>query len=80
MQVFDIGANYGVYTLPMAKSLVSRGALWAFKPSSKTAAYLNGSLAENGFDNFELIQAALSNIAGTACLTSSPMEQTSSVA
>lgn len=72
MQALDIGANYGVYTLPMAKILGPEGALWAFEPTSTTAAYLSDSLADNGFDNVELIQAALSNRAGMAKLNLNP--------
>ncbi|MCB7129827.1 MAG: hypothetical protein J3T61_09850, partial [Candidatus Brocadiales bacterium] len=56
MQALDIGANFGVYTLPMAKILGPEGALWAFEPTSTTAAYLSDSLDENGFCNVELIQ------------------------
>jgi len=72
MQALDIGANFGVYTLPMAKILGPEGALWAFEPTSTTTAYLNDSLDENRFCNVKLIQVALSNKVGTAKLSLNP--------
>ena len=35
-KVVDIGANYGVYTLPMAKKVGATGHVWAFEPTSST--------------------------------------------
>ena len=69
MQAIDIGANYGVYTLSIARILGPEGRLWAFEPATSTKAYLGSSLAENNFENVELIQAALSNVSGTAKLS-----------
>ena len=36
----DIGANYGVYTLSMAKRVGANGHVWAFEPASSTAQFL----------------------------------------
>jgi tRNA A58 N-methylase Trm61 len=38
--VIDIGANYGVYTLPMAQKVGASGHVWAFEPASGTAQLL----------------------------------------
>ena len=38
MQVIDIGANYGVYALSMARAVGTSGHVWAFEPASGTAA------------------------------------------
>lgn len=67
-QVLDIGANYGVYTLTMAKCVETAGKVWAFEPASTTASYLERSIRENNIDNIQLIRAALSNRRGTARL------------
>jgi predicted O-methyltransferase YrrM len=44
-KVIDIGANYGVYTLPMAKAVGTTGSVWAFEPASHTAALLAEGIA-----------------------------------
>lgn len=69
MAVIDIGANYGVYTLTIAKAVGTEGHVWAFEPARETADYLRASLAENGFDQVELIRAALSDHEGEAHLS-----------
>jgi FkbM family methyltransferase len=66
--VVDIGANYGVYTLPMAQKIGASGHLWAFEPSSSTAQFLARGIAENGFGHVTLEQKALSRASGTARL------------
>lgn len=67
-KVIDIGANYGAYTLPMARAIGGRGRLWAFEPTSITARYLAKSIELNGLTNVSLVEAALSDHAGTATL------------
>ena len=37
--VIEIGANYGVYTLPMALKVGPGGHVWAFEPASSTAQF-----------------------------------------
>ena len=66
MKVIDIGANYGTYALTMAKLVGDTGKVWAFEPTEATANCLRESIAENHFQNFELIQAGLSNRIGQA--------------
>lgn len=67
-KAIDIGANYGLFTLSMAKVVGPLGNVWAFEPASSTAAFLADSLAINGFSQVTLDQRALSEKAGTAQL------------
>src|ERR1700739_1661996 len=66
--VIDIGANYGVYTLPMAQKVGSGGHVWAFEPASGTAGFLAQSITVNGFGQVTLEQKAVSSTAGSAQL------------
>lgn len=68
MAAIDIGANYGVYTLTLAKLAGPEGRIWAFEPAGKTAGFLQQSLTANGFGHVELICAALSDHVGQAAL------------
>ena len=69
MAVLDIGANYGVYTLAIAKAAGAAGQVWAFEPASATADFLAQSLVENKFEQVALVRAALSDHEGTAHLS-----------
>lgn len=60
----DVGANYGVYTLSMAAAIGSAGKLYAFEPDGVTAHQLRASVDANGFDQVEIIQRAVSDVAG----------------
>jgi FkbM family methyltransferase len=66
--VVDIGANYGVYTLPMAHKVGASGHVWAFEPASSTAHFLARGIAENGFGHVTLEQKAMSSASGSAQL------------
>ena len=68
-RAIDIGANYGVYTLSMAKSVGPTGAVWAFEPASSTAAFLAQGIEANKFTQVTLERSALSRECGTAQLT-----------
>lgn len=68
-QVIDIGANYGVYTLSMAKAVGADGRVWAFEPASRTADFLARGIAANGFGQVVLERSALSSAPGSARLT-----------
>lgn len=68
MKIIDIGANYGLYTLTIAKIIGDQGKIWAFEPTTTTAACLKQSISENKFNNIELIQAGLSDRIGKAKL------------
>jgi FkbM family methyltransferase len=67
--IIDIGANYGVYTLPMAQKVGASGHVWAFEPASSTAQYLAQGIAANGFGHVTLVQKAVSSVAGSGQLT-----------
>jgi FkbM family methyltransferase len=68
-KIIDIGANYGVYTLSMAKTVGPTGRVWAFEPASTTARLLAESIQANGFSQVVLEQSALSSAPGTAQLS-----------
>jgi FkbM family methyltransferase len=67
-QVIDIGANYGIYALTMAKMVGKSGTVWAFEPASMTAALLAQSINANGFNNVILDRSAISATTGMAQL------------
>lgn len=77
--VIDVGANYGVYTLSMAKTIGSTGSLWAFEPTSSTAALLREGVKTNGFRHVCVEQCALSNRSGTAQLALSDQSEMNSL-
>lgn len=64
----DIGANYGVYALTMARAVGGSGRVWAFEPASATASLLSASIAANAYTHVTLEQSALSNTCGQARL------------
>ncbi len=66
MQAVDIGANFGVYTLAMARRVGPSGRVWSFEPTRLPLGYLKQSIAANGFANVDLISVALSSHDGTA--------------
>ena len=68
-RVIDIGANYGVYTLSMARLVGPTGRVWAFEPASTTASLLAASIAANNFCQVVLELSALSSTKGTAQLS-----------
>lgn len=65
----DIGANYGLFTLSIAKAVGPAGRVWAFEPASTTARTLAESLEINGFQQVVLDCRAVSDHAGTEQLT-----------
>jgi FkbM family methyltransferase len=68
-KVIDIGANYGVYALSMARTVGPTGCVWAFEPASGTARLLAEGIAANGFTQVVLDRRALSSAGGTAQLS-----------
>lgn len=79
MKVIDIGANYGLYTLTIAKIIGNSGSVWAFEPTEMTATCLKKSILENQLSNITLIQAGLSDRSGTARLFTSPNSELNSL-
>jgi len=68
MNIIDIGANYGLYTLSCAKKMENSGNLWSFEPTAIVVECLQESLNKNNFSNTTLIKAGLSNKCGEAKL------------
>jgi FkbM family methyltransferase len=68
-KVIDIGANMGVYSLSMARTVGPTGGVWSFEPASSTAGLLAQSIAANGFSHVVLDQCALSSASGTLRLS-----------
>lgn len=66
--VVDIGANYGVYALSLARKVGSNGQVWAFEPASDTAKLLRESASANNTNWLHVMQQALSDREGTAWL------------
>lgn len=64
----DIGANYGVYTLSMAKTVAAGGKVWAFEPARETARFLSESVVLNKFGHVQVVNAALSDFDGDGTL------------
>lgn len=69
MRVLDIGANYGLYTLSMAKKVGETGHVLAVEPASTTVSYLKKSVDINKFENIKILQIALSDKNGIANLS-----------
>ena len=67
--VIDIGANYGVYTLSIARAVGPSGSVLAFEPASATASLLEASVAANGYSHVTVRRSAVSAVAGTGQLT-----------
>ena len=64
MTAIDIGANLGVYSLPLASRLGESGAVFSYEPGGEARECLQASLDLNGFQNFRLSPCALSNRSG----------------
>jgi FkbM family methyltransferase len=61
MTVLDIGANLGVYSLPMARAVGPDGQVFAYEPASAPRRLLALSKAKNEAANLHVIAAALSD-------------------
>lgn len=79
MNVIDIGANYGLYTLSCARKIDKNGKLWAFEPTPSVAECLRDSIEKNKFSNINLIEAGLSNRSGEARLAINPNAELNSL-
>jgi FkbM family methyltransferase len=61
MTVLDIGANLGVYSLPITRLVGPNGQVFAYEPGSEARRLLTMSKTLNGFENLHVIDAALSD-------------------
>lgn len=62
----DVGANFGVYTLAMARAVGARGRVVAYEPASATFAFLQETLRKSGLSQVEAVCAAISSREGFA--------------
>ena len=79
MTVIDIGANLGVYCLPMARLVGPGGQVFAYEPASETRRLLALGKAENGADNLHIIAAALSDGEREGHLVLTPLSEFNSL-
>lgn len=61
MNVIDIGANLGVYSLPAARMVGPAGQVYAYEPASDTRRMLDASKKKNRSINLNIVAAALSD-------------------
>ncbi|MBN8982264.1 MAG: FkbM family methyltransferase [Rhizobiales bacterium] len=61
MNVIDIGANLGVYSLPAARMAGPTGQVYAYEPASETRRMLEAGKRKNRSINLNVIAAALSD-------------------
>ena len=62
--VVDIGANIGVFTVPLARHIGPHGRLYAFEPQRIIFQLMCSNVAANGIHNVMAVQGAASNQAG----------------
>lgn len=63
---YDIGANYGVHTLLMAKLVGPLGHVYAFEPVPEIMAQLRENVQLNGFSNVTCVELALGDWTGSS--------------
>lgn len=64
----DVGANKGDFTLLAAAVVGTSGTVLSIEPHPENVHWINASIAENGFENIEVLQLACSDRDGTAQL------------
>lgn len=79
-RALDVGANFGVYTLTLARRAAPGGKVWAVEPAANTAAWLRASLERNGLLNVALIQAGLAARRGSGLLELHPNPELNRIA
>jgi len=72
MNIVDIGANVGYYTLLAARRVGTHGKVYAFEPEPRNFELLIENIRMNSYENVIAIQRAVSNESGTAPLFLSP--------
>ena len=66
--VFDVGANVGLYTVLLAKTVGEAGQVIAFEPEAQTCEHLRENLKLNGALNVQCFRKALGERTGQALL------------
>jgi FkbM family methyltransferase len=72
MTVLDIGANYGTYTIPLARIVGAEGRVIAIEPSAHAVAILQRNIALNDLTNVIVIRAAVTETVGDLELSVHP--------
>ena len=72
MNVLDIGANIGVYSMLAAKIVGPQGKVFAYEPYPNNCTLIRKSIIENQFNNINLFQNAVSNKEEFILLDSEP--------
>jgi FkbM family methyltransferase len=65
---YDIGASVGFLSLLGAKCVGAEGHVYCFEPQSSVVPILAGNLDQNGFSNYDIIEAAVSDSSGSALI------------
>jgi FkbM family methyltransferase len=66
---FDVGANVGFFTAPMARAVAPGGVVHAFEPFPSSATRLDRNLRLNGIDNVVVNRSAVADRPGGLSLT-----------
>ena len=66
MVAYDIGANYGIHTLLLARRAGDSGRVYAFEPDAEIGAALREAVQLNRFANVQIIPAAVAEASGSA--------------
>jgi FkbM family methyltransferase len=75
MTVIDIGANLGVYSVPMARAVGPVGQVFAYEPGSDARELLGLSRDVNSLHNLHIAAPALSDSARAGYLTFGPWSE-----
>jgi FkbM family methyltransferase len=75
MNVVDVGANLGFYSLLAAKAVGKSGRVWSFEPEPHNFQLLMKSIRGSDFHNVEPVQMALSDEPGTERLYLAPSSE-----
>jgi len=61
---YDVGANYGIHTMLMARIAQGTGRVYAFEPMPRVYGALRENVGLNGFSNVTFVQSAVSDNSG----------------
>jgi FkbM family methyltransferase len=73
MQVADVGANIGLYSLLLARCAGPAGRVYSFEPDALMAGALRRNLAANAVTSAEIFECAVGAATGTAVLQRNAM-------